>query len=380
MMITGGRQDRWALAVLAVAIGVELLAGGPAAWGGEAYRIGSLQPLTGAAAKFGELVKNGQDLAADQINRAGGIDGRKLEIVYEDSKASPKTGVEALNLLIDVHKTPAVVVQISGVVLASIPIANQKKTILFDVASLAPSIREGGPYIFSNLTKGDTEGRAQADLVTQQLKAKTVALMFANNEFGQSVSQVIRQRVEQNGAKVVAAEAHNLGSKEFKAQLTKIQAANPDVIILSSFDLEDALIIKQARELGMKVQFVGHSVMGTDRFLGTAGAAAEGAIFSSTGWDPTEPSPMVQDYIKAYKVKYKSDPELYGSTAYDATRILAQAIKDGGYTSDGVRRALLALKDFPGVTGPTTFDSHGMVDKPVRFHVIKDGKIAPYRR
>jgi len=344
------------------------------------YKVGAVFPLSGNAAQYGENKRFGSELAKDEINAAGGIKGVKLEVLYGDSKGLPREGVAAVNKLIQIDKVPAFLATMSGVVMSAIPIAENNKVVLLNTAALNPGIREGGDYIFSNMTLGDLEGKARSEFCFKELGYRKMVIFNVNNEFGNSVRDVVIKEWKKYGGTITAAESYEQGARDFRTQLAKAAQSNPEVIDLIGYYAEMGLIVKQAREMGIKSQFVSYAGITSEKFVEITGEAGEGVIATQVGWDPTDPAPQVQEFIKNYRKKYSRDPELYGATAFDGIKLLALGIQNGGYSADGIKKALYKVKDYPGVTGRTTFDQDGMAVKPVNFTILKNGKFVPFKK
>lgn len=344
------------------------------------YKIGAVFPLSGNAAQYGENKRFGSELAKDEINAAGGIKGVKLEVLYGDSKGLPREGVAAVNKLIQIDKVPAFLATMSGVVMSAIPIAESNKAVLLNTAALNPGIREGGDYIFSNMTLGDFEGNARSEFCFKELGYRKMVIFNVNNEFGNSVRDVVIQDWKKFGGTITAAETYEQGARDFRTQLAKAAQSNPEVIDLIGYYAEMGLIVKQAREMGIKSQFVSYAGITSPKFIEITGAAGEGVIATQVGWDPTDPAPQVQNFIKHYRQKYNRDPELYGATAFDGIKLIALAIQNGGYSAEGIKKALYQVKDYQGVTGKTTFDKDGIAIKPVNFTILKNGKFVPFKK
>jgi branched-chain amino acid transport system substrate-binding protein len=283
--------------------------------------------MTGKGAQYGERMSAGALLRADEENAAGGIHGKKIEIVVCDHKGIPREGVACASKLIHVEHVAAFEVVYSGIVLATIPTANQNKTVALNTAALNPKIRQGGPWIFSIMPLGDYEGKAQVEFVWNDLKVKE----------GMGMSKVVKDEFEKRGGKVLAYEAHAQDATDFRTQLTKIKALKPKVILLESYYTESGLIVKQASELGLKgVQWVSYAAVQQPQFIEIAGKAAEGFICTVAGWDPEDPRKIVQ--------------------------------------------GLHAVRDFEGVTGTgVNFDKDGMVIKKLTLSILKNGKWERYK-
>lgn len=346
----------------------------------DTIKIGVIVPMTGTGAQWGERMSAGALLRAEEENAKGGVNGKKIEIIVCDHKGIPREGVACASKLVHVEHVPAFEVVYSGVVMATIPTANQNKTVLLNTAALNPAIRQGGKWIFSIMPLGDLEGKAQAEFVWNDLKLKKAAIMYINNAFGVSMSKVVKKEWENLGGTALAYEAHSQGGTDFRTQLTKIKALKPEVIFLESYYMESGLIVKQASELGLSgVQWISYAGVQQPQFIKIAGQAAEGFICTVAGWDPEDPRKIVRDYKKNIKEKYNVKAEMYGAMTYDGIKLLAQIMRKHGTSAEDIRKGMHEVRDFEGVTGAAVnLDDEGMVVKKLTLNILKNGKWVRY--
>jgi len=344
-------------------------------------KIGAILPLTGDAAKWGETSKNGINLAMEEINKAGGINGMKVKIIYEDDQGRVKAATDAMTKLSTVDKVPLVIGTLfSSATLAIAPIAEKNKVVLLSPASTAPKITEAGDYIFRNCASDIFEGKAMSHFAHDTLNLKKIAVIYINNDYGVGLKNVFEAEFQRSGGKIVVSESFEQGATDFRTQLTKIKASNPEAIYMPGYPPEMARILRQAKELGIITQFLSIVIFEDPKILEIAGNAAEGTIFSSRVYDPKSEETVVRKFVDAYIAKYGSEPDIYAGLAYDAMKIAALAIERGRVKSDGIKKSLYGVKDFPGVTGTTTLDKNGDVMKPIRMKILKNGKYMWYKR
>jgi len=339
-------------------------------------KIGAILPLTGSSAQYGQWSKNGADLAVEEINQQGGIRGRRIKIIYEDSKTDAKEGISALNNLYTIHKIQAVITESSGVVLAIAPVAERNKIVQLNVGAVNPQIRKAGDYTFSNINDANAEAYQMARFVFDRLQFRKLAILYANTSYGIGARNAMIERFKILGGQIVADEIFEENSGDFRTQLTKIKSANPEAIYIVAVTKDAALILKQAKEIGLKVQFLSATFFEGKDVIDIAGDAAEGTIYTSTALDTS--SSDVQKFISNYYDKFGITPEIYSATAYDAIRILALAIKNVGYDSSKIKNFLYTVKDYPGISGVTSFDADGAVEKPVLFKILRNKKFELY--
>jgi branched-chain amino acid transport system substrate-binding protein len=339
----------------------------------DTLRIGCVTALTGDGATYGTAMQRGLALAADEINAAGGIDGKRIRVICEDDQLSTRAGVDAIRQLIDADKV-AVIVGASGssVTLALAPIAEDAKVVLFSPSSTADAVKDAGDYIFRNVPTNRIQGESAAAFARTRLNAATAAIMQMNNDYGLSLGEAFKRTFEAAGGKIVTVASYNPGTADFRAQLTSIRALAPDVIFFPGYYQDSGLILKQARELGIKSTFIGGDGSYSPELIKIAGSAAEGSYYTMPGMAVGSADAKIDAFVNAYKAKYGTEPHLYSAYAYDALLTIAQAIRQGGYSGEGIKNALYQIT-FDGVTGKTRFDSFGEIDKPYSVFEVKNG-------
>ena len=341
----------------------------------EPIKIGHITPLTGDAASYGEWEKDGTDLALAEINAKGGINGHQVVIVREDDKADPAQSVTALNKLISVDKVQSVIGAVSsGATLADAPIAEKNKVVLISTGAAAIKVSQAGDYIFrifpSTAQEGDT-----LIAVAGQMGKKNVAIVYINNDFGVDLAKVIEKKAADQGIKVLAMESYTGDSTDFRTQLAKIGAKNPEAIFLLGYPKDMGLVLKQAGEMGIKAQFFAPDSFDDPTIIGTAGVTAEGVIYSL----PSEQTSAT--FKESFKNKYGKDPSIMNALSYDAFNLLALAIQRGGNEGTAIKNELYKIHDYAGASGTIMIDSNGdAINRPLALKIIKDGKAVPYQQ
>ena len=344
----------------------------------EVYKIGAILPLSGDAAQYGEWGKRGISLAVDEINSKGGINGKKIEVVYEDDAAEPKRGVSAVNKLINVDKVKVIIGPIpSTVTLAVAPICEKAKVVIMSSSS-SPAITKAGDYIFRNWPSDDFEGSAMANYVIKK-KYRNVAILHINNEYGLGVASVFKTEFSKQGGKVLITETYKQGISDMRPQLIKIKKYNPEAIYLVGHAKENGHVVKQARELNIKAQILGTVGIEGPDLINIAGDSAEGLVYTAPAFDPDSHDPTVKAYQQEYMKKFGKKSEIFAATTYDATKIMALMIGKTGYNPDAIKDGLYKLKDYPGVSGKTNFDRNGDVIKSVMFKTVKNKQFVPIK-
>jgi branched-chain amino acid transport system substrate-binding protein len=326
--------------------------------------IGWVGPLSGQYASYGKMVKTGVEIAVEEINSNGGVNGRRIVVVYEDDQLDPKKGVAAFNKLVSVDGVP-LVIQAAGsnVMLAQAPIAQRRKVVLISPTCTNPKISEAGEYVFRIAPSDTYQGKIIAEIAFADLGARSAAVLYINNDYGVGLKDIFLRDYGEMGGEVKLSEGFAPETKDFRTVLGKIKEAAPSIVFLSSLYQEAALIVKQARELGISFQFIGGDGCFAPELIERAGDAAEGMVVINMHWDPQSADPHVRNFVERVKAKAGRDPEVYAALGYDCLRVVADAIGRGGSSSDGIRTALSKTTALPGLTGPTTFDGNGDVQK-----------------
>lgn len=341
----------------------------------EQIKIGWIGPLSGQYASYGKMVKAGTDIALEEINASGGINGKELVILYEDDQLEPKNGVAAFNKLVSLNKVP-VVIQAAGsnVMLAQAPIAERQKVVLISPTCTNPKITYAGDYVFRIAPSDTYQGKVIAELAYNDLNAKKAAVLYINNDYGVGLKDVFISNFKELGGVLTNSEGFAPGTNDFRTILGKIRDSKPDVVFLSSLYQEAALILKQAKELGISIQFLGGDGCFSPELIARAGNSAEGMIVINMHWNPDSNEPIVKKFISKFKEKEKQDPEVYAALGYDCLRVVAHSIKKAEQEYSTIQKALSSVVDLSGVTGPTIFDKNGDVLKKFDIFVVKNKK------
>jgi branched-chain amino acid transport system substrate-binding protein len=336
-------------------------------------RIGCITALTGDGAAYGIAEQRGLAVAAEEINQAGGIDGKHIRVLCEDDQLNPSAGLDAMRKLIDADKVPVIIgAGGSSVTLALAPIAERTKVVLFSPSSTADAIRDAGDYVFRNVPSNNTQGDSAAAFARKHLKANNAAIFQMNNDYGLSLGSSFKAAFEAGGGQIVSVAPYDAGTADFRGELAKIRDLAPDVVFFPGYVEDSGLILKQARELGIKSTFIGGDGAYSPTLIKIAGPAAEGSYYTVMVMAVGSADQKIERFIAAYKAKYGAAPQLSSAYAYDALLTIAEAIRRGGYSGEGIRNALYQIS-FDGITGTTRFDRFGDVDKPWGVYEVKNG-------
>jgi branched-chain amino acid transport system substrate-binding protein len=366
------------LAVVVAVVATVVFAVNRLKTGGKEITIGAILPLTGDAGSYGSALKKGMEVALNGINAQGGINGKKLVVVIEDSQADPAKAVSAFNKLRSVDRVPMVLGDMfSAGTLAIAPIAERNKIVLLSPSASAVDLTKAGDYIFRIYPSDTYDGTYLAQFARDNAHAKTVAIVFMQVSSISAVVQVFQHEFEKTGGKVVCSEAYKEGDTDFRSQLAKAKATDPDVIFIPGYLKEMANLLKQAKEMGIKTPFLSISTFADPKIMVLAGDAAEGVRFSSPSFDAKSTTPEMQTFVQMFRKNYNEEPDIMAGYGYDVVNIAAQALRASGeITPDSIKQALYGIKDYPGVTGKTTFDSNGDVVKELRMMSVENGTFA----
>lgn len=339
-------------------------------------KIGFLGALTGSVANYGTYTLKGIEMAADEINAAGGINGKKITIVVEDNRGDATEIANVTQKFINKDKVAAIIGDpTTGGTKVAAKIAQENKVVLLSAGATGTGVVEIGDFIFRNTLLDAVAGPATVKYVIQDLKWSKVALITSiNNTYSMGLTPIFKKAVQDNGGQIVIEESVQDGDTDFSAQITKIKAKNPDVLLFSGYYTEAALLLKEARKQGLPAKIVGgDGCLGEDLYK-LGGKDAEGSIVYS-GFSPEQPSPETAKFLEAFKAKYPGvQADMFVAQGYDAVKILAAAMQKANSTDPKVfKDALAQTKDFPGVSGITTFQaSREPIKSPVYLLQVKD--------
>jgi branched-chain amino acid transport system substrate-binding protein len=339
-------------------------------------KIPVASPFTGPLATFGEGVKNGALLAAEDINKKGGIKGEKVKILLEDDLCDPKEAANVATKLAGMKDIYIVIGHLcSSSTLAALPIYKNAKLPAISPASTNVNIGKLSKYYFRNVYKDDFQGKFLARYADEALKLKKIVIFYENNDYSIGLKDAFLKEAKKRGLKILGTEAYTSDDTDFKPILTKYRAFRPDAIFIPGYAPQGTLIVSQARELGMKCKFFGAD--GLDDKIMLQNPDANGLMIT-TPFIPDKAGKEAAAFIKKYKEKYKTDPNWFAANTYDAVMLAAEAIKKVGKNREKIRDFLTNInspeKAFKGVTGATYFDKYGDCVKPAFIKVIKNGK------
>ena len=349
--------------------------------GGEAL-IGANYELTGNVASYGQAALAGGKMAVDEINKAGGINGKKLRIVEADNKSEPSESGNAATKLISQNKLIGIVgPATSGCTMAAEPIVTASKLPVVAPTATAESITVGKDgktrqFVFRACFIDPFQGKVMAAFADKNLKVKKVAIYRDNSsDYSKGLAEAFKKNFEAAGGKIVAEEAYLAKDMDFKAGLTKLKAQTPDAIYVPGYYEEVGKIVKQAREIGLEVPMMGGDGWDSPKLIEIAGAKALNKTYYSSAYSADDTDPSTQKFIKAFKEKYKKDPDFFSMMGYNTVVILADAYKRAN-SEDGTKiaEAMAKTKDLPVAGGKLSYDDKHNPIVPALIIEVKDGK------
>lgn len=365
-----------ALAMLGAFSGCSNTGDGGSVSGGsdsDTIRIGGLAPLTGDAASYGVAVNNAIQMAVEDINANGGIDGKQIEYIYYDEKGDTTEATNAYNKLVQDDKVVAIIGDVTTKPTLAVAQTSQQDNIpIITATATAAEVTLTGPNIFRACFTDPFQGELMASYASEKLGATKVAVLSdMADDYSSGIAEAFVAKAEELGMQVVADEKYQDGDVDFKSQLTNIKGQNPDVLFLPVYYEDLRLISAQAKEVGVTAQLCGadgwDSVL-TDNF---DSSVLDGGVFCSQ-YSTESTDERVQNFISAYKEKYEMDPNMFAVLAYDATNMMAQAISDAGSTDSQAIIDAMAALEYDGLTGHMTFDEDRNPQKSAVIVSIQD--------
>jgi branched-chain amino acid transport system substrate-binding protein len=334
---------------------------------GGTIKVGVYGDLTGQTSSFGQSTRNGAQMAAEEINAAGGINGRQIQLVIEDDQGEPGKAATVVAKLINQDQVRALIGEVaSSNSIAAAPNAQEAKVPMISPSSTNPKVTQIGDYIFRVCFIDPFQGEVMAKFAANSLKAKKAAILFdSNSDYSKGLVQFFKQAFTGLGGEIVTEKAYAQRDRDFTGQLTAIRDLNPDVIYVPGYYQEVGVIAKQTKQLGIKAPLLGGDGWDSPQLWDLGGDALNGDYISNH-YSVDDPSPAIQDFVKRYKAKYNGTaPDAIAALGYDAMQVLADAIKRAGGTEcAALRQAIAETANFKGITGVISINQERNAVKP----------------
>ena len=342
-------------------------------------RVGAILSLTGEGAYYGLAIRQGMDLAMQQVNDSGGILGSPLKIIYSNSGSSPELAAVCATQLYDRQDVPIILgAVLSSETLRIAPMAEQRHKILLSPASSSPEITRAGKYIFRIYPSDTLEGAYMAQMASQELQLKRILVLAIDNDFGRGLAEVFRKAFP--GDPPPEVEIYPSHGADFTALAEKARKSKPDGIYLAGYYGDMGQALKEIRRLPESPTILSTSSFGNPKTLESAGEAAEGVIFPAIVFDPESDDPSVARFVKSFRTRYGFNPDLWAAHGYDSVLIAVEAMRRaGGAVPERIAEALLGIRDFAGASGTLSFDSEGDVLQYPRAYIVHEGRFILYR-
>jgi len=342
---------RWSALTFLVTLALALLTACSQVGGGNSGDIyfGVSGPLTGPNAEYGQIWKKAFDIALDELNAKGGVKGRKVQLLFEDTQSDPKQSVPVAEKFVNDKRIVAEIGDFSSPAsMAASSIYERNGLVQFGFTNSHPDFTKGGNYMFSTAPNQTADAPFLATFTVNDIGKKKLVLLHQNTDWGKTTADLFEAKAKELGAQIVYRDAYLPDEKDFKTIITKARDVNPDGLALMSYYTDAALIAQQARAQGLNVDIIANGATYSPKFIELGGPAVEGASTTST-WFSGNPRPGVQEFVKKYKERYNEEPNSFAANAYDAIMVLAYVIDKVGTDRKAIRDGMASLKDAPSI-------------------------------
>jgi branched-chain amino acid transport system substrate-binding protein len=340
--------------------------------------VGGVLPLSGEHAVYGQSLRRGIEVASDQVNRVGGVSGRPLEVAFRDTRSSPQDAAERLKELIRREQVAAIIGgATSAEALAMAPLAESYHRVLLSPSASSPLLSDAGDYTFRVWPSDLFEASAVADFVAYTLHATRVLVISSENPYAEGIRSAFAERFSGPGRRVrtLVARGEGLNWEQFAAQARgEFGRAHCVYLVGYAHEVEGAL--GAIRRAGPNLPILTVSAAASADFA-ALGGDAEGLLFPRPQFEPTSQEEPGGRFVEAYRKRFGSEPDLYAAHGYDALMVLASVMNAQGARPESIQRGLLAIRNFPGASGPITFDAKGDVVQPIQMCVVRGGATLP---
>ncbi len=344
----------------------------------DSIKIGFNAPLTGFAAADGNSARVGAELAVEQVNSAGGIGGKQLELVIYDDQASPKESAPlAVKLITQDNVAAGISGSYSGATRAAATIYQENSVPYISAYAVHPDITRAGDYVFRTSFVGEVQGRAGAKLIGEMMGHKRVVMITLNNDFGKSLANGFKEKAADFGIEIVNEYEYSIKDREFGAIVSKTKSDEPDAIYASGYFFTAGPLVRQLRAAGIEVPVIGQEGYDSQKFIEIAGPDAEGVIIT-TSLDRDSADAVTQDFISGFEAKAGYPSDMVAASAHTAVLVMADALTRAADDSAAALREAIAGASVMASTGQISFNALGEVQKDVQIQIVKDGNWRHY--
>ena len=339
----------------------------------DSIKVGFNVPLTGFAAADGKSARIGAELAVEQVNASGGVNGKNLELVIYDDQASPKESAPlAAKLITQDGVVAGISGSYSGATRAAATIYQENSTPYISAYAVHPDITRSGDYVFRTSFMGEVQGRAGAKLVGEMMGKKRVSIITLANDFGKSLEAGFKEKAAEFGIEILGEYDYSIKDREFGPIVSKVKAEAPDAIYASGYFFTAGPLVSQLRAAGVDVPVIGQEGYDGEMFIKIAGAAAEGVIIT-TSLDRDSTEPLAQAFIQGFQKKSGYPADMVSASTHTAVLVLAEAMKQVDPSDKAALREAIASTSINAATGNISFNKLGEVRKSVQVQVVRDG-------
>ncbi len=341
-------------------------------------RIGAVLPLTGSLAPYGKSIRRGIEVGVRNVNADGGISGRRLDVVVRDSASSPEKAAEAFRALVQKDGVQAVIGGCSSAEAQAMePVARRLHRVLFSPSASSPRLGRAGGYFFRNWPSDDLEAATLADFAAYTLHATKVLAAAEANDYGRGMAEAFSRRFEQGDRSVTVVTFSDNGGDLAAVARRMAMTRGAQVLFLSGYGRTIVRLVEALKNAGESRPLLAASALGDSEILKSAADRIDGLIFPLPQFDPQSPQADVQVFVTAFQSRYHTLPGVYAAHAYDALQVLAAVMVKDGTGAGAIRKGLLELRDYVGVTGRATFDDSGGVARTFQLFVSRGGRAVP---
>ena len=347
-----------AIALIAVVAVAAVFANGSSESASSEVKIGFIGPLTGDYANYGTLCRQAVEMAIDECNAKGGIDGMTVKLIAEDSEGDPNKAYAAMEKLANTDKVSAVIGPVlTGEAFSVGPIACELGVLSVTPSASHKDVTNQGDYIFRTTPSDGLQGEVAGKYWYQVLGYRKLAVLYAKNDYSQGLYEGMKESFEADGGSIVAVETFMVGDKDFKTQLTKLKDTDAEAIYIPDYTAEMAQILEQASQLGVNKPFLSGDGFLSEEIYQLAGEYTDGVVYTASA--QLEETSLVKEFRDAYTAKWGIGPDSFATNSYDATNILLSVIDEVGTDRKAIRDGFAAVKDFQGVNGTINFAENG---------------------
>ena len=343
--------------------------------GSNKVKVGVVLPLTGDAAVYGQAIRRGIEVAHERI--AGTKESPfEIELVWRDSQSDPETAKRLLDAVYGDGAIVAIGGATSAEALAMVPVADSAGRVLLSPSASQPQLSGISSNFYRVFPSDASEGTMMANFARQTLELSKVVVLAKEEPYAKGAQEVFRERFTELGGQVVEVLVFPPNTVDLTGLVERVGTVGPDAVYIAAYAPEIVSFVKALRADGFRGAILTTSSFSTADAIREAGPAAEGVYFTQTAFAPSDKNPEVEAFVKAYRAKNRSEPDLYAAHGYDAYRVLLAAMRESGKSAANFWKGMRGVRDFPGVTGTFQFDEKGDVKKFPRVFMVREGQVS----